>query len=173
MRGPYTRERFLELGYPCPPVYGDPAILLPKYFQVSQSVACRIGIVPHYSNIQQVNQIYDLDPEVCVIDIRWPLGKVIKTIHSCASIVSSSLHGLIFAYSYGIPAAQVEFTALPGGDGVKFLDYYAAGGIKTLHKPLIIDHKFAILELGQYLSCSPQTNLEPLVGPLLEACPFA
>ena len=58
-----------------------------------------------------------------------------------------SLHGLIFAHCYGIPAAQVESTALPVGDGVKFLDYYAAGGIQSLHKPLTMDHKFAILEL--------------------------
>ena len=108
-----------------------------------------------------------------MIDIRWPLEEVIKTTLSCACIVSSSLHGLIFAHSYGIPAAQVEFADKPGGDGIKFLDYYAAGGIQTPERPLIIEQKISIIEFEQYVSDSPQPNLVPLIDPLLEACPFA
>ena len=173
VRGPYTRQRFLELGYPCPSVFGDPAILLPKYLQLPQSVEHRIGIVPHYSNFQQVMELYDQDPEVCVIDIRWPLKEVIKTMLSCACVVSSSLHGLIFAHSYGIPAAQVEFAERPGGDGIKYLDYYAAGGIQTPERPLIIEQKISVTEFEQYVSGSPQPDLDPLIAPLLEACPFA
>lgn len=118
-------------------------------------------------------EFYGQDPEAFVIDIRWPLEEVIKAILSCARIVSSSLHGLIFAHSYGVPAAQVEFADKLGGDGVKFLDYYTAGGIKMPQKPLVIEQKIPVIEFEQYVSDCPQPNLDPLLDPLLEACPFA
>ena len=172
VRGPYTRDRFLELGYSCPEVYGDPAILLPRYFNPTRNIQYRIGIVPHYSNFKEVGDLYGQDHEVFVIDIRWPLEKVIRSILSCSYIVSSSLHGLIFAHSYGVPAGHVEFSVKPGGDGIKFLDYYAAGHIQTPPKPLIIREKHPISYLEQYAKTSPQPNIELLLNPLLEVCPF-
>lgn len=172
VRGPYTRDRFLELGYSCPAVFGDPAILLPKFFQPDFHIEYRVGIVPHYSNVQEIKKLYNRNSEIDVIDIRQPMERVIKSIMACNYILSSSLHGLIFAHSYGIPAGHIEFSTRPGGDGVKFLDYYAAGGVSSPTRPLIIQNKMPVIELEQYAQNSQQPDLKPLVNPLLKACPF-
>lgn len=172
VRGPYTRNRFLELGYSCPSVYGDPAILLPKYFQPERKISYRVGIIPHYTNINDAKNLFGDDAEIIIIDIRNPLELVLQNILSCDYIVSSSLHGLIFAHSYGIPAGHIEFTSKPGGDGIKFLDYYASGSIKSPTKQLIIRNKMPTIELEQFAKESLQPNLQPLIEPLLKACPF-
>ena len=145
---------------------------MPVFFRPTQKIKNTIGIVAHYSNIQQVLELYSNDYDVCIIDMRKPLLEVIQAITSCEHIVSSSLHGLIFAHSYGVPAAQVKFTTKLGGDNVKFLDYYAAGGIKDTFQPLVIENKISAPKLVQYINDSPQPTLKPLIDPLLEACPF-
>lgn len=172
VRGPYTRERFLELGYPCPPVFGDPAILLPRFYHPTSAIRYRIGIVPHYSAIDDAKTLYEGDAEIHVIDIREPLEAVITQILSCGHIASSSLHGLIFAHSYGVPAALIEFSKKAGGDGVKFLDYYGSGGVQSVPQSLYVDRKVPVLALEQYIESIPQPNLAPLIEPLLDACPF-
>jgi len=62
-----------------------------------------------------------------VIDIlnKDPL-EVARQIASCRKIVSSSLHGIIAAHAYGIPAAWVEFSNQLAGDGIKFADHFAS-----------------------------------------------
>ncbi len=59
-----------------------------------------------------------------VIDITAPLPDVLREVAGCDAIVSSSLHGVIFAHAYGVPAARVGTMKDPGGDGVKYLDYF-------------------------------------------------
>ena len=173
VRGPYTRDRFHELGYPCPSLYGDPAILLPRYLKIPcQQIRHKIGIIPHYSNIQEVSKNFGQNDDFHIVDIRWPLEKVIQAILTCHYVISSSLHGLIFSHSYGIPAARVEFMTKVGGDGVKFDDYYAAGGVYNKLAPLVITGKIGSVELEQYVESSPQPDLEPLIEPLLKSCPF-
>jgi len=172
VRGPHTRDRFLELGYSCPEIYGDPAILMPKFYKPEQAVEYKLGIIPHYSNFDQAIEYYGKDEDTLVIDIKLPLKEVIKKILSCKSIVSSSLHGLIFAHSYKIPAGYIEFTSKPGGDGVKFMDYYASGKIMSVPEALILNNKVPVIELEQHAISSPMPDLDPLLDPLLAACPF-
>lgn len=48
VRGPLTRGRFLELGHPCPEVFGDPALLLPQFLPAAGVIDYEVGVVPHY-----------------------------------------------------------------------------------------------------------------------------
>jgi len=54
--------------------------------------------------------------------------EVARQIASCTKIVSSSLHGIIAAHAYGIPAAWVQFSDKLSGDGIKFADHFASVG---------------------------------------------
>lgn len=121
-RGPLTR-RFLESkGIGAPEVYGDPALLLPHLFPTRfkrAPLAGKIGIVPNLNDLGAIDCDQLIDPTR-----RWDL--VIDEILSCEMIVSSSLHGLIVADAFGIPAAQVRFSDAEAE--FKYIDYHAGVG---------------------------------------------
>ena len=61
-----------------------------------------------------------------IVDVSESPRRVAEAISSCAAVVSSSLHGVIVADSFAIPAAWTTFQpALEGGD-FKFRDHDAA-----------------------------------------------
>lgn len=49
VRGPETRRILLKMGYNCPEVYGDPAILLPLFYVNNIDNSYDYTLVPHYS----------------------------------------------------------------------------------------------------------------------------
>jgi pyruvyltransferase len=121
VRGPLTREIVVNNGGDCPEIYGDPALLLPMICE-ADTKHYELGIVPHYVDYNEVVKSY---PGHFVINLLNPNPlEVAKQISSCRKIISSSLHGIIAAHAYGIPAAWVEFSNKLNGDGIKFFDYY-------------------------------------------------
>jgi pyruvyltransferase len=124
MRGPLTRDFLLQRGIACPEVYGDPALLLPRYFNKRplKHLKGKVGIVPHCSQVGQ----HVSDERYEVIN---PLGDVEVIAHkilSCRAIISASLHGLVVADAYGIPNVWLR-TELSEGT-LKFMDYFASQG---------------------------------------------
>lgn len=121
VRGPITRNRIIECGGSCPAIYGDPALLLPMFCDESKK-EYEIGIVPHYVDY---NLAVEMFPSHKIINLknRNPL-EVAKEITKCKKIISSSLHGIIAANAYGIPAAWIKLSNNLKGDGTKFLDYF-------------------------------------------------
>lgn len=83
------------------------------------TVRHRIGVVRHYVD----GRIYPWAD--VVIDTLDPVDDVIAQIGACATIASSSLHGLIVAQSYGIPAMRLHHDRVAGGDW-KWADYLSA-----------------------------------------------
>ncbi|NJX17587.1 polysaccharide pyruvyl transferase family protein, partial [Tamlana crocina] len=95
-RGPRTREYLLKLGYDCPEVYGDPAILLLDYYHPSISKKYKLGIVPHYHDYENALKIFGGREEVKVVDLLTMNVEATTTeILECERILSTSLHGLI------------------------------------------------------------------------------
>lgn len=126
VRGPYTRQQVLHFGGTCPEIYGDPALLMPLIID-PEPKRYDVAIIPHYSHYDEVKERY---PKHQVIKLRTrDCVETIKQITQCRHVVSSSLHGIILAHAYGIPAAWTEFSTGLKGDGIKFLDYYASVGI--------------------------------------------
>jgi hypothetical protein len=126
VRGPLTRARVLASGRPCPKVYGDPGQLLPSFYTPPPNKKHKIGIVPHYVDQYRA---YDRYRTHNVIDVFQPIEAVIDEIASCERIYSSSLHGIIVAHAYGVPATWVKISDSLGGDGTKFRDYFMSVGM--------------------------------------------
>lgn len=132
VRGPLTKSKFESLGISCPSLFCDPGLLISKIIRSGdQRKSFDFGIIPHY-----VDKSHSEDIKVSSrgktyrwIDIEGPPSQVVSDILSCRSIVSSSLHGIITAHAYGIPAAWMQISGLIGGNGFKFHDYYSSLGV--------------------------------------------
>lgn len=69
VRGPFTRDRLLDLEINCPEIYGDPALLLPEYFKPKIKKKVRFGITPHIVDYRVAQRIFGGRPEVNVINL--------------------------------------------------------------------------------------------------------
>lgn len=169
VRGPLSRNKLLQQGIECPEVYGDPALLLPLFYdpQVSQTHA--VGIVPHYIDKDHPwLDRYRRDPQVKVIDVEGDTFTFVDEVKSCEIIVSTSLHGLICADAYGIPSKWIDISNRLWGGNFKFLDYFGSVG-RTTTEPMRPDDSTSLAMVTRHLQDHrPYLDLRPLVN----SCPF-
>lgn len=124
-------------------VFGDPALLFPTFYHPNKSKKFKIGIIPHYSELDffLTNSKIINNKEVTIISPMVDNDKVYKIIDQimeCDIVISSSLHGLILTDAYQIPSLRFTFTKkLVGGD-FKFNDYYSGVGIND-HEIIHLD----------------------------------
>lgn len=176
VRGPETRKFLLDLGYNCPEVYGDPALLLPLYFKPEEEKKYKIGIIPHYHDYEDVAKNYKDQPDFLVIDLMTlDVEAVTSEILQCEKTISSSLHGLIVSHAYRTPCVWVEFSDKLFGDGIKFTDYMGSVELQV-YQPQFLRERLSIEELEELLNKYPAQPewqvLERLQKNLLKSCPF-
>lgn len=106
-----------------PEVYGDPALLMPLIYNPTVDIEHDIGIVPHYID-KQIAPVGDGH----FIDVQQDWRRVIREIKSCRRIIASSLHGLVLAEAYGIPATWVSYSDNIIGGKFKYHDYLTGTG---------------------------------------------
>lgn len=120
VRGPKTRETLLSLGYDCPPVYGDPAILMPLIYMPDADKNEDIIVIPHMNTEMAIRKLV---PDSIIVSMQTNNFKpIIDRICSARYVVSSSLHGIILAEAYGIPA--VFFQDREDALNYKYEDWY-------------------------------------------------
>ena len=132
VRGKYTRDLLLKAGYNCPSIYGDPALLVSRYYKplTEKKSIYRIGFILHYVDIPNIliNEYLKEHNDCLIISLtdyqKWT--DVVDKIYSCEFIISSSLHGLIVSDSYGIPNAWVCLSDKIVGGNFKYLDYFSS-----------------------------------------------
>lgn len=126
VRGPLTREMVLKVGGKCPEIYGDLGMLMPQFIKPSPKEH-DIGYIPHGVD-------YDAFPsDAPRVKLYHPdIIETTRRITKCRKVVSSSLHGIIVAHAYGIPAAYVRVSDKLTGDGMKFTDYYRSVGLEPV-----------------------------------------
>lgn len=176
VRGPQTQKFLENLGYNCPKVYGDPALLLPEYYKPEVKEKYKIGIIPHYVDYQPVNKLYKDHSNIKVIDLlTTDIEATTNEILSCEKIISSSLHGVIVSHAYRIPAVWVKFSNKVFGDDIKYQDYLESVGLDP-YKPESIDSALTIKELEQIIKnnvCLPlPEKIKELQEGLMKNKPF-
>ena len=119
VRGPLTRRFLVKSGIDCPKTYGDPAILMPMIYPKEIAPTKEYGTIPHFAEKSMFRDF---------IDVQNPWKQVIDEIVACKKIISSSLHGIIVAEAYGIPAIWLK--CQDEGD-FKYRDYYWSTGRKV------------------------------------------
>ena len=139
VRGPLTRQVYLKLGHKCPEVYGDPGILMPLIYQPSNTKKTKdFMIIPQYTTENEIRKYY---PDKLIISMNSNDYKsVIDKIVSCKVVYSSSLHGIILAESYGVPA--VFFRGIHPIIDFKYKDYYASTGRYNVAMPNSLSEAF-------------------------------
>lgn len=170
VRGPLTRQYLLNNGIDCPEVYGDPALLFPRYYNPKTIKKYKLGIIPHFRDKKnRLIKEFERNKSVLIIDVQCihPWHHFIDDICSCEYIASSSLHGIIISDAYRVPNVWVEF---PDGESKSFafLDY-----LKSVHRemlsPVLLSDKMSIDDI---VSCIVSETISIDLDKLENVCPI-
>lgn len=106
---------------------GDPGILASHLLEGPVRKRYGLGVIPHYTDANHpvVERLRNAGPGVRVLDVAWTPEEVAREIASCEAVISSSLHGLIFADSLGVPNMHMRLSDKVRGGLFKFQDYYS------------------------------------------------
>jgi hypothetical protein len=147
VRGPLTIDL---LGiHPDTPT-GDPGLLARDLVEVAPEPNDRIGLILHHTQDlpDDLAGRVASDGRFVRIDVGAPdCLDVVRTIASCRHIMSSSLHGLIVADSFGIPSTWLEGYGIHRNPTFKFYDYALSVG-RDLGRPKPLS---AIIEIANDL----------------------
>lgn len=165
VRGPLTKKYLESKGVKVPNIFGDPGILAPLIYPkkllqgIGKSKSKDLIIVPQ---INDNLSTYEGHSELLLSPKQLPANFIAEII-SAKKVIASSLHGIILAEAYGIPA--VYFDSGSGENIFKYNDYYAGTG----------RNKFAIgssIEECLDLYTPPIEDLEDRRNSLISCFPF-
>jgi hypothetical protein len=121
-RGHHTREL---VGGSDAIAVGDPGILVERHVK-RPKVRWKLGVVPHghhRSHEGIASFVSRGADQLHVVNVHQRAHTAVREIASCAVVLTTSLHGLVTADSFGIPAVWTLLEPpLEGGD-FKFRDY--------------------------------------------------
>lgn len=108
VRGPLTRAFLMERGIKVPAIYGDPALLMPTLFpgRFVRNPQSDYVVVPHMHDINIATKA-NLQNVISPLSM-W--NRCIEDILKGELVISSSLHGLVVAEAYGLPARYLRLS---------------------------------------------------------------
>ena len=128
VRGLYTRKFLTEKKINVPEIYGDPALLYSKIFDIKKSNAYEyeISFIPHFTQFDEYSKLLkEKKSNIHIINPSNNYKLVINDIAKSKYIISSSLHGLILSDSLDVPNIMLYEKELNEGK-LKFQDYYSS-----------------------------------------------
>lgn len=169
VRGKLTAEK-LKLS---DVVLGDPGLLASKYFKPKTVDKKSICILAHWRDYYTLKAKYK--NKVDIINMATNnVEEILTKINSYEFVLSTSLHGLIFAHSYGIPALYVEATKPESRGYFKFKDYYSSLDIDFNYYKLTFDWENDLQyfnSLNKSTLCPTKTCVETIQNNLLKCLP--
>lgn len=169
VRGPLTRKIIINQGFECPEVYGDPVLLLPRFYNPKIKKIHKLGIIPHHvDKLNPLLENFKNISDVLILDITGDVQKFVNDVLSCECIASSALHGLILADSYGIPSTWIKLSDDVIGKGFKFQDYFASVHRQD-EEPLILNKNTKAEDI---LNSIGDNKIDINLETLLDSCPF-
>lgn len=174
VRGKYSEQMLRQQGFVVNGIYGDPALLLPLVYKGKKEQKRKLGIIPHHSEYASFKNRF---ADQFVINLkRDDIESVIDDIISCEYVLSTSLHGVIVAHAYGIPALWIKEGNI-NTDGIKFRDYFSSVGIEEYDGSLFKFENFILDELKKIPEnikelMLPKVNLLQIQRSLLNVAPF-
>jgi pyruvyltransferase len=158
VRGPLTRDFLRDRGIEVPEIFGDPALLLPhvapELLDAAQHKKHKVTIVPNFQDLRLHQLSSRLRPNL--LNPSSGLWRCLYRIVQSELVVGSSLHAIIVAEAFGIPARAVQSEV---EHDFKYLDYYTGTGRKSFEPaPTVRD---AIKAGGEP---SPVSSVQPLLN---------
>jgi hypothetical protein len=143
VRGKLTRDELNQRGLLLRDVpLGDPGFLAPRLLGIAPEVEprFRVGIVAHYVDrfhptVRRLLQ----QPDVLDLNVHEDPEVFLRKMACCECVISSSLHGLIFAEAMGLPNLWVQASDDIAGDGFKFRDWFSTTGRPQSSPHLLTD----------------------------------
>nr|WP_232528435.1 polysaccharide pyruvyl transferase family protein [Microbacterium sp. MAH-37] len=124
VRGPLTEERIGASGA----AYGDPGLLVSRWVR-RPSRRAAIVAVPHghHRSHEGLAALLASEPgRASTVDVHQGAASAVREIAAGEVVLTTSLHGLITADSFGMPAVWTMLEPALDGADFKFRDYEAA-----------------------------------------------
>ncbi len=164
IRGPISRDVLTAMGYAVPEVYGDPAILLPRWFSlppVPEEQKRDYGVIVHLDRVPPEDRAKHADKVIAITDTT--LEAFLAQLAQCKKIISSSLHGIILAEAFGIPAVMLSTDV--NDEILKYCDWYYSTGRCGFKVASSVEEAIAMEPM-------PLPDLEDMKARLLESFPW-
>lgn len=114
---------------------GDPGLLLSLFYKPKNKKIFDICIISHKDDYKWFMKNYK-DKYYIINIANNNIEEIANKINQCNFIFSSSLHGIIFSHSLGIPAVHLERLVLYSKKNFKFKDYYSVLDIPYIKEDL-------------------------------------
>lgn len=159
VRGRLTQSELVsKVGASVPDIYGDPALLLPRYFSPQQTIKHKIVLCPHQAHYKFIKEKFSQYENILVIDVKADLREVITLIANAEICISSSLHGLIIAQAYNVPWVWLRFEDQQlVGDTFKFHDFYTT--LKECNHDHMVNYLAEKLEYADIIKIADRAKL--------------
>jgi pyruvyltransferase len=173
VRGKLTRNRWPQAK---DAVLGDPGLLVDKLLPGHESVNKRyaVGIIPHYVDRENMGVREFLRrnrKDTTSIDVCGRLDDVLFAIAECEYIISSSLHGCIFADSLGVPNSWTILSDQISGGNFKYRDYYSVFGFDD-PLPYGFSEQAKVSDILSLTDIYDRPGIEELKAGLIREWPF-